>query len=593
MKEAEGRSKAIGAAGRMPETREPLPADATGRKSESPARRDTRGTPLLDRILDTPHLERVVPRLQPELLHKVIKTCGLEDCGGLVALTTPEQLTRIFDLDLWRSSRASRDEQFDPDRFGVWLEVLVESGAALAAQKLSEIDVDLVAAGFAQYVLVYDRGAASPYMTTDGIEMVPVSGLDDAVRCDIGGYLLVAKGSGATSSWDAIVTVLMALQGEHPDYFDEVMGGCRALSNPAPEIDGLDDLLGVGDQTMFDMAVDRERRQEKQGYVTPAQARAFLQMSRELPLGSSTSPPDNAIARAYFRGLDEPGLDEPFSELARSNPDEASEDSAEASTGVAEVIEILRDEGLLGQPPRALLTAGEGRSPRLACIQSHLEFLLDSNLAVYSLRNQELAYLANTIVSACSVQARPFTPQEASDAAVAVCNLGLENWPRHWIRDEASSNSSWRDAESSLPDDLLVRHDLVTAFQVGWAVLHRDVNMYAAERLIDVLNRVRCDDRETQRDLVKLGVEIAKHWRAGKPWAARDALDVITILDMPAWATLLALLDEFPVIHAGLDASLGSRVNAVGASDFEFISENSQLASIREFMQSLPEILAR
>jgi hypothetical protein len=589
MKKAKGRStNEIGAAGGMPEAPEP-----TGRKSDSPARRDTRDTPLLDRILETPHLAHVVPRLQPELLHKVIKTCGLEDCGGLVALTTPEQLTRILDLDLWRSSRAGRDEQFDADRFSVWLEVLVESGAAIAAQKLSEIAVDLVTAGFAQHVLVFDRAAATPYMTTDGIELEPIRGLEDAVRCDIGGYLLVAKRSGAASPWDAIVTVLMALQAEHHDYFDDVMSGCRTLSNPAPEIDGLDDLLGDGEQTMFDVAVDRERRQEKQGYVTPAQARAFLQMSRELRLGSNTSPPDNAIARAYFRGIDEPGFDEPLSALAGSNPGQASEESREVSTGVAEVIEILRDEGLLGQPPRALLTAGEGRSPRLGRIQSHLEFLLDSDVAVYSVRNQELAYLANTIVAACSVQARPFTPQEASDAAVAVCNLGLENWPRHWIREKASSSSRRRDAESSLPDDFLLRHDLVTAFQIGWAVLHRDVNMFAAERLIDVLNSVRCDDRETHLDLVKLGREIAKHWRAGKPWAARDALDVIAILDMPAWATLLALLDEFPVIHAGLDASLGARVNAVGASDFEFISENSQLVSIREFMQSLPEILTR
>ena len=35
----------------------------------------------------------------------------------------------------------------------------------------------------------------------------------------------------------------------------------------------------------------------------------------------------------------------------------------------------------------------------------------------------------------------------------------------------------------------------------------------------------------------------------------------------------------------------GSRTRAVSASAFEFISENSQIASVREFMQSLPETL--
>ena len=102
---------------------------------------------MLDRLLDIPQIGQVVPRLQPELLHRVIQTYGLEDCGELVALATPEQLARIIDLDLWRTGRPGRDEQFDADRFGVWLEVLLESGASVAAQKLAAMDVDLVIAG--------------------------------------------------------------------------------------------------------------------------------------------------------------------------------------------------------------------------------------------------------------------------------------------------------------------------------------------------------------------------------------------------------------------------------------------------------------
>src|SRR5215472_920631 len=100
---------------------------------------------VLARILDTPHLEHVVPRLQPDVLHRVIQSCGLEDCGELVALATPEQLARIFDLDLWQAGRPGLDEQFDADRFGVWIEVLVESGAAVAAQKLARMEADLIA----------------------------------------------------------------------------------------------------------------------------------------------------------------------------------------------------------------------------------------------------------------------------------------------------------------------------------------------------------------------------------------------------------------------------------------------------------------
>ena len=39
---------------------------------------------------------------------------------------------------------------------------------------------------------------------------------------------------------------------------------------------------------MFDLAIDREQRREKGGYVTPAQAGAFLQMARRLQLGQDT-----------------------------------------------------------------------------------------------------------------------------------------------------------------------------------------------------------------------------------------------------------------------------------------------------------------
>jgi hypothetical protein len=89
-------------------------------------------------------------------------------------------------------------------------------------------------------------------------------------------------------------------------------------------------------------------------------------------------------------------------------------------------------------------------------------------------------------MAGCSIQARPFTPQEASDGAVAVCNLGLENWPLHWLPAKARRVA---EAGMALPDDFLVGHDLVSVFQVGWTVLHDDVCQYAAERLVEVLAR--------------------------------------------------------------------------------------------------------
>jgi hypothetical protein len=266
---------------------------------------------------------------------------------------------------------------------------------------------------------------------------------------------------------------------------------------------------------------------------------------------------------------------------AGSDVSPASEDNT--AEAVAAVFDVLLEAGVLGQAPRALLGGSEGPAPRLGLIQAYMEFVLDRDQAAYSTRSEELAYLANTLMAGCSLRDRPFTAQEASDAAVAICNLGLENWPLHWLPANATA----------LPAPFLIDHDLINVFQVGWAVLHKDVSMYAAEQLIRTLTGMRCNDREIQMELDVLRIQMKKHWQAGAPWHARGALDVIATLDTLAWAVLLALIDECPVLHAGLGASKDSRTLSVSATDFEFISENRQIASIREFMQLLPETLRR
>jgi hypothetical protein len=144
---------------------------------------------------------------------------------------------------------------------------------------------------------------------------------------------------------------------------------------------------------------------------------------------------------------------------------------------------------------------------------------------------------------------------------------------------------------NALPDDFLVNQDLVIVFQVGWTVLHKNVDLYAAERLLEVLAALRCDDYHVQSGVDALRVDLWKSCRAGMPWRARDAMDVIAILDMPAWAVLLGLIAECPVLHGILRASRNRKTGSVSASDFEFISENRQIASVRDFIQSLPETL--
>jgi hypothetical protein len=215
-----------------------------------------------------------------------------------------------------------------------------------------------------------------------------------------------------------------------------------------------------------------------------------------------------------------------------------------------------------------------------------MQLVCDADANAYAARTEEFAYLVNTIVAGCSIQGRAFTAREASDAAAAICSLGMENWPSHWLGDSPRILSV-----SELPEDFLLNHDLISVFQVGWTLLYTRVAMGTAERLIHLLCDVHSEDRETQAGLDELRAQMTRAWRAGTPWRARPALDVLLTLDQPAWATLLGLLGECPVIHAGLAAARG-RAHAVDSSAYEFISGNGQIASVDEFMKSLPETLA-
>lgn len=574
----------------------------------------------LARLLNTPFLARVVPHLPPETLHQLIRYRGLDACGELVASATPAQLTILLDLDLWRDARPGRDHRFDVDRFGEWLEVLVDTGHSLAARTIAALDENLVVAGLSRYVRVFDPGIFEPTAQSDdepadrheamreGDSMHVEEAMDagsmhadaapapdssgDGPESEVGGYIVRARRADA---WDAIVTLLVALDAEHGNYFHAVMQGCRRLSNSRSEIDGLDDLLLVPEQHLHDVTLERQRRQSQQGYATPADARAFLEMARQpahTRSGASMTGPIevNPIVTAYFRAADE--APEPLPSAASHSSDVHAQ-----GPGVAESLEavmaLLTEAGVLPERPRALLEAADAdpQAARLIRLRRLMAYVRDTHETAYFTRGRELAFLANTLLAGCSVQSRPFTPQEASDAAAGICNLGLEYWPARWPGAASPGASSLGGPHP--PDSLLIDHDLVTAFEVGWSVAHQDVSLFAAEQLISTLTHVDCADRDIRRGLVALRRTLVTERNAGTPWRARDAAEVLAMLDMTAWISVLGLLDECPVLPAALTAVLEGRTTAVSPTEFDFISTAAQIGDVRVFMRKLPDLLSR
>ena len=127
----------------------------------------------LARLLDSPQLARIVPQLAPETLHQLIRHNGLDVCAEIVALATPAQLASVLDLDLWRSARPGLDERFDPERFGEWVELLVDAGDAVAARIVAAMDEHLVVAGLSKYIRVFDPAAVVTFDEGEPAEIQP------------------------------------------------------------------------------------------------------------------------------------------------------------------------------------------------------------------------------------------------------------------------------------------------------------------------------------------------------------------------------------------------------------------------------------
>lgn len=566
----------------------------------------------LARLLDTPLLARVVPHLAPETLHQLIQHCGLDACGELVTTATPEQLRFLLDLELWRPVHAGRDERFDVDRFGEWLEVLVDTGDSVAARTVAALDRHLVIAGLSRYIRVFDPGTFEPTESSDDEamdrhQMMSSETSSDVLECEVGGYLVRGR---RTDAWDAIVTLLVTLDAEQPHDFHAVMQGCRRLSHSRPEIDGLDDLLLPAEQHLHDVTIEREQRRSRHGYATPADARAFLQMARQLRVWSAPTAPIaiNPIASAYFRAVDEmadaapdatsAGAPEPAPDRAPRHgaTDVVARAGDDIPTSLAAVVDLLVEAGVMPDRTPALLTAAdEGpRAARLGLLRRLMEFALHHDEAAYLMRNRELAFLANTLLAGGCVQRRPFTSREASDAAACICNLGLDSWPQAWPSATSQGPSSPRALDKAMPPDaFLVDHELVTVFEVGWSVLYQDVSLFVADELVSALADVHRVGADTRRGLGALRRELVKQREAGTPWLARDAADVLATLDMTAWIGVLGLLEECPVLPEALTAVLERRTSSVSPTAFEFISTIAQIGDIRLFMKALPGVLSR
>jgi hypothetical protein len=388
---------------------------------------------LLTRLLEDPDLAPALRALPAPALRQVILRVGLEDAGELIALSTLDQLREVFDEDLWRSPRPGEDETFDAGRFVIWLEVLLEGGDALLADRLAELSEDFVVFAFSQLVRVLDLDVLTEWATDRHEADLLDELVDTHPSQEIDARLVVSR---TEWGWDAVLATLLALDERHPDLLREVLDRCAAATHDAVHsAEALHDALRGDARLLEDARAEREDRRAGQGYVSPADARAFLALARTGP----EEPEEDPITRAHFREQ------KPVGTRSAGAPASAS-------------------PGAEGPSLRRLLLEA-GAEPEASASDSGARSLFRDTLAALHVQDPhahqrvvaELAYLANVLIAGDTSAARSWRPVDAAERVLELCDEGL-----HAVAEREG-------AGRGAAERLVVRWGAVGLFRVAWA----------------------------------------------------------------------------------------------------------------------------
>jgi len=381
---------------------------------------------ILVQILEKPNLVEAVQNLDGKTFRKIIQHVGLEDSADLVSLASTPQLQEIFDEDLWKNLAPGEEEKFNDERFAVWLGVLLEVGSAFAAQRVAEMDEDLVTLGLSKLLFALDTDEvadeARRHEEEDSLGVFEKV-LDGTLTQELGNYILVAR---QQKGWEAVTSLLMALDEAHPAVLERILKRCYYASmDLINDNGGLFTVLSEGDMLESDASADREERREQEGFVSPSSAKSFLRLIEQTPLEKILEGEEDHISKMYFRGF----KGTPVKPLDAKNQ---------------ELLGLLHSQRVIREKAPKLLSDGAAGLP----IRRWLRELSETQPELHARQLLELNYLANIVLSGVSNGKTRFRPVEAMDEALKICNEGLV-----YLQQQKTSSAS---------------ATLILLFKLGW-----------------------------------------------------------------------------------------------------------------------------
>jgi len=372
---------------------------------------------LLTRILEEPGLVAAVRELPGAVLGKLIDRVGLADAGDLVALATTAQLERVFDDDLWRADRAGGDETFRPERFALWLRVMLEAGEDHVVQRLCELPQDLVALAVHRLVLVMDMDVVEEMLRPGDEEAAELAhALDNAAVEEWEEFRLIARDPDV---WDDVWNALLSLDRDHHDRLRAILEACCEMSTEyISGQGGLYQVLTADEMLDGDVAAARDDRRVAEGFVSPADARAFLELARR---GRGDDGRD-AITRAYFRGLQAPP----------TLPPNVAGPPARGAADASDLAALLREAEVISPATERLLPAAAARDSKqdraqlvAPLLEQAMSDLRQRDPERFSERVRELGYLVNVWIAGGAHEGRRPRPVEALELVLKTCEAGM------------------------------------------------------------------------------------------------------------------------------------------------------------------------
>jgi Family of unknown function (DUF6178) len=388
-------------------------------------------TQLLMSILERPGLVAAVRELPGAVLGKLIDRIGLEDAGELVALASTAQLERVFDDDLWRADRAGGDETFRPERFVLWLRVMQEAGEHALVQRLGELPQDLVALAVHRLLLVLDVDVLEEQLKPADEEAEALAAaLDNAAFEEWEEFRLIARDPDV---WDDVWNALLLLDRDHHDRLRAILERCCEMSSEyISGQGGLYQVLAADEMLESDVAAARDDRRVAEGFVSPADARAFLELARRGKGGDERDP----ITGAYFRELGAAPLPNPLPASRGEGTGGSRGEGTEGARGEgtrSELAALLREAEVIApvSTTRLLPAVAAGDSvPDQAHLVAPLFEQAMSDLRQrdperFDARAREVGYLVNVWIAGAAHEGRRPRPMEALETVLRTCEAGM------------------------------------------------------------------------------------------------------------------------------------------------------------------------